>query len=143
MPVQLVLVSSYTPFSSSPLLQPWCWILPISFIPVPSSLHFRNEAAPLKTSRSSSIVVWLRSYTPFTRYNRLLNRFNNRFDNRVERTATVRSTGCQTGLYNLFVNRLYTRYNQLSNQTGLTTDNRFDNRLYRVNGALLSTFLWH
>jgi len=44
--------------------------------------------------------------TPFTRYSRLPNRlsngFDNRFDNRVERTATVRSTGCQTGLYNRF-----------------------------------------
>jgi len=46
------------------------------------------------------------SNIPFTRYNRLSNRllnlFDNRFDNRVERsrTATVRSTGCQTGLYN-------------------------------------------
>ena len=47
-----------------------------------------------------------------------------RFDNRVERTATVRSTGCQTGLYNQIDNRLYTRYNRLSN--------RFDNRLYCV-----------
>ena len=28
------------------------------------------------------------------------NRFNNRFDNRIERTASVRSTVCQTGLYN-------------------------------------------
>ena len=36
----------------------------------------------------------------------------NRFDNRVEGTA-VRSTGCETGLYNRF-------------------DNGFDNRLYRV-----------
>ena len=42
---------------------------------------------------------------------RLSSRF--RFDKRVERKATVRSTGCQTGLYNLF-----------------------DNRLYRVNGTL-------
>jgi len=33
-------------------------------------------------------------YTPFTRYNRL----SNGFDNRVERTATVRSTGCTTGM---------------------------------------------
>jgi len=42
----------------------------------------------------------------------LSNGFDNWFDNRVERTA-VRSTGCQTGLYNRF-------------------DNEFDNRLYRV-----------
>ena len=48
--------------------------------------------------------------------------------NRVERTATVRSTGCQTRLYNRFDNRLYTRHNRLSNRF----DNRFANRLYRV-----------
>jgi len=47
-------------------------------------------------------------YTLFTRYDR------------VERTA-VRSTGCQTGLYNRCDNRLYTRYSRLSNG--------FDNRL--------------
>jgi len=52
--------------------------------------------------------------TPFTQYNRLSNPLSNRFDNRVERTATVRSTGCQTGLYNQFDNRLYTRYSWLS-----------------------------
>jgi len=48
--------------------------------------------------------------------------------NRVERTATVRSTGCQTGLYNRIDNRLYTQYSRLSK--------RFDNRLYGVNRAL-------
>jgi len=58
-------------------------------------------------------------YTPFTRYNRL--------SNHVERTATVRSTGCQTALYNRFDNRLYTPYS------------RFDNRLHRVNGALVTS----
>jgi len=63
----------------------------------------------------------------------------------------VRSTGCQTGLYNRFNNRLYTRYSRLSNrlsngfdinrlnvcihdttscQAGLTTG-----YMYRVNGA--------
>ena len=66
---------------------------------------------------------------PFTRYsmlsNRLSNRFDNRFDNRVERTATVRSTGCQTGLYNRVDNGLYTRYSRLSNRLS----NGFDNRL--------------
>jgi len=98
--------------------------------------------------------------TPFTRYNRLSIGFDNRFDNRVERTTlfvqpvvkpclsnrfdkhgltnvlkvtvAVRSTGCQTGLYNRFDNRLYKRYSRLSNRF----DNRFDNRLYCVNGAL-------
>jgi len=68
------------------------------------------------------------SNTPFTLYSRLLNQLYNRFDNRVERTATVRSTGSQTGLYNLYDNRLYTRYSRLSNRLS-------DNRLYRVNGA--------
>jgi len=44
----------------------------------------------------------------------LSNRLSNRHCsfNRVERTATVRSTGCQTGLYNRFDNRLYTRYSR-------------------------------
>jgi len=73
------------------------------------------------------LITCNRCNTTFTRYSRLSNRIDNRFDNRVERTA-VRSTGCQTGLYNRFDNRLYKRYNRLSN-------NRFDNRLYRVNGA--------
>jgi len=49
--------------------------------------------------------IWKKSdNTLFTRYNRL----SNRLSNRVERTATVRSTGCQTGLYNRFDNRQYT-----------------------------------
>jgi len=73
--------------------------------------------------------------------------FDNRFDNRsVERTATVRSTGCQTGLYNRFDNRLYTRYRRLSNRLSnllnvcihdatVVNTNRFENKLYRVNGA--------
>jgi len=96
--------------------------------------------------------------TPFTRYTRLSNcafvastinitlhyiiqrvwqpgvsckQTSIRFDNQLEWTATVRSTGCQTGLYNRSHNWLYTRYNWLSNWY----DNRFDNRLYRVNGA--------
>jgi len=46
--------------------------------------------------------------------------------------SVVRSTGCQTGLTTSWVWQpvecLYTRYNRLSN--------RFDNRLYCVNGAL-------
>jgi len=48
------------------------------------------------------------SNTPFTRYNRLSNRLLNRYDNRVERTATVRSTGCQAGLYNRLKSTEYT-----------------------------------
>jgi len=77
------------------------------------------------------------------------------------------TTGCQTGLYNRFDNRLYTRYSRLSNRLSNGFDsrwmfvytiqpvvkpvwqpvvsciqtfnrllNRFDKRLYRVNGAL-------
>jgi len=95
-------------------------------------------------------------FTPFTRYNwfdNWLYRVNkhptgcqnvlttgwmfvyshclfNRFDNRVEWTAIIRSTSCQTGLYNRFDNRLYTRYSRLWN--------RFDNRLYRVYKHLTS-----
>jgi len=65
------------------------------------------------------------SHTPFTRYNQLSNRLYNGFDNRVERTANVRSTGCQTGLYNRFDNRLNTRYSRLSNRLS----NGFDNWL--------------
>jgi len=114
------------------------------------------------------------------------NRLSNRFDNHVERTATVRATGCQTGLYSRFDKHGFTTvlnsclFNWLSNRVvqqpvwqpvvytiqpvvkrvGLTTgcivytniqlvvkpvwqpvlsnpfDSRFDNRLYRVNGAL-------
>ena len=93
-------------------------------------------------SQVSSIVslrVFHTSYTPFTWYNR--------FDNCVERTATVRSTGCQTGLYNQLDNRLYTRYSRLSDgfdnrlycvyKHFNRLSKRFDNRLYRVNGAWL------
>jgi len=62
-----------------------------------------------------------------------VNKHPNQFDNRVERTAAVRSTGCQTALYNRFDNRLSTRYSRLSKRlsnglccvykhlTGLTT----------------------
>ena len=63
----------------------------------------------------------------------------------IQRTATVRSTGRQTGLYNRFDNRLYTRYIRLSNRLSNGFDNRLnvcihdttgcqtdDNRLYRV-----------
>ena len=32
----------------------------------------------------------------------VVSQLSNRFNNLVERTATVRSTGCQTGLYNRF-----------------------------------------
>jgi len=45
--------------------------------------------------------------------------FDNWFDNRVERTATVRSTGCQTGLYNRSDNRCI--HDTAVCQTGLTT----------------------
>jgi len=54
--------------------------------------------------------------------------------------TTVRSTGCQTGLYNWFDNWLYTRYGRLSNRLSNGFDNRLNiytrykrlsNRLYR------------
>jgi len=50
---------------------------------------------------------------------------DNRFDYRVERTATVRSTGCQTGLYN-------------------RVDNRIDSRLYflhPISGPIITSLL--
>jgi len=206
---------------------------------------------PSGSSRPPEPIVirhTVKTYTPFTRYNRLSSRLYKRFDNRlyrvnkhptgcqtglttgltndnrVEWTATVHSTGCQarfdksveraavrstdcqTGLYNRFdkhglttvlneqlfvqpscsfnrlsnwavqpvwqlavytiqpvvkpfvkrvwqpVECLCTRYNQLSNpfdnwfdnrlsyiQTFNRLWNRFDNRLYRVNGALVSS----
>jgi len=68
------------------------------------------------------------SNTPFTRYNRLSNRLYNRFDNRLYRVnkhPTSCQTGGQTGLYNRFDSRLYTRYSRLSNWLS----NGFDNRL--------------
>jgi len=57
--------------------------------------------------------------------NRLSNRLSNWFDNHVKWTATVRSTGCQTELYNQSDNWLYTRYSRLSNRLS----NGFDNPL--------------
>ena len=47
---------------------------------------------------TSHATLWQCVNTPFTRYNRLSKRLP------VDRTATVRSTGCQTGLYNRFDN---------------------------------------
>ena len=54
--------------------------------------------------------------------------------------ATVRSIGCQTGLYNPFDNRLavYTIQPVVK-----AVVNRFDNRLYRVNGALHGAYAMH
>ena len=76
------------------------------------------------TRRIVSYSVHSVSYPVYT-IQPVVRRFYNRFDNRVERTATVRSTGCHTGLYNRFDNRLYTRYGRLSNRLS----NGFDNRL--------------
>jgi len=75
-----------------------------------------------------STLLWKSTQlnTSFTRYNRLSIQLSNRFDNRVERTATVRSTGCETGLYNRFHNRLYTRHSRLSNWLSNETDNRLN-----------------
>jgi len=78
---------------------------------------------------SGSVSNFLHSDTPFTRYNWLLNRLYSRFDNRLYH-VNKHPTGCQTGLYNRFNSRLYTRYSRyqtsrLSNQLS----NGFDNRL--------------
>ena len=66
-------------------------------------------------------------------------RYDNRFDNRVERTD-VRSTGYQTGLYNRFDNGFDTTgcivYTNIYPVVKPCLSNRFDNRLYCVNGAL-------
>ena len=102
------------------------------------------------------ISLFALTLAPFTRYNRLSNRFHNRLYG-----VYKHSTGCQsrltTGLTNgcivytagcqtccitqlneqwLFVQPvgcLFTRYSGLSNRLY----NRFDNRLYRVNGISL------
>jgi len=117
---------------------------------------------PVYTIQPVVQPVW----QPAVSCNQTSNRLSSRFDNRVERTATVRSTGCQTGLYNWFDNRLYTRYNRLSNRfdnrlnvcihntTGCYTGfivytniysvvKPSDNRLYRVNGAWQSQNIMH
>jgi len=57
-----------------------------------------------------------------------------RFHNRVEGTA-VRSTGSQTGLYNRFDNRLYTRYSRLSNRLSNGFDNRFNVCIHNTTGC--------
>jgi len=106
-----------------------------------------------RTAQNDSVRVVITfidvlSKTPFTRYNRLSIRFDNRLY-RVNKHPTGCQTGlttvlneqlfvqhgCQSGLYNRFDNgfdngfdnRLYHVYKQLPD--------RFDNTLYRVNGA--------
>ena len=93
---------------------------------------------------------------PFTRYNRLSNRLYNQFDNRLYRVnkhPTGCQTSCQTGLTTglttvlneqLFVQPVVNLGCTTGLTTGLTTGcivytniYRFDNRLYRVHGALL------
>jgi len=81
--------------------------------------------ADLSRHWQTSLFHRMNINTPFTRYNRLSNRLYNWFDNRAERIATVRSTGCQTRLYNRFDNWLYTWYSRLSKWLW----NGFDNRL--------------
>jgi len=125
-------------------------------------LKIRFERWIILVLRHCRTWTHTKSYTPFTRYNRLsnglYNRFDNRlyrvnehptgcqtgcqtvdnrFDNRVERTATVRSTGFQ---------RLYTRYSRLlhgfDNPLNVCIhDTTGCNRLYCVNGALQSV-IW-
>jgi len=126
-----------------------------------------KPTAHCNKSRDPSHWRSLPPYTTFTRYNWLSNRYDNRFDNRVEQTATVRSTGCQTGLYivkpvvkrvwqpfeclytrynrlsNRFDSRLYRVYSQLSNRRlSNRLLNRFDNQLYRVNGVFKAQSFW-
>jgi len=75
-------------------------------------LHWHNVEG---SGRRANKTAHLFPKAPFTRYNLLLNRLSNRFNNRVNvciHDITGCQTGCQTGLYN-----------------------RFDKRLYRVNGV--------
>jgi len=139
-------------------------LLLLSLLPVLASWRCNSgctSLGQLGPTRTSEVVGKQRqsSKTPFTRYNRLSNGFDNRIENRVERTA-VRSTGCQTGLYNRFdkhglttgwmfvytiqpvVKRIWQPVWQWvwqlvvsCIQTFTRLSDRFDNRLCRVNGA--------
>jgi len=109
---------------------------------------------PVYTIQPVVQAVWQPAVSCKQTSSRLSNQFDNRLDVCIHDTA-----GCQTGLYNRFKNWLYTRYSRFV-KPGLTTgwmfvytiqpvasciqtftglSNRFDNRLYRVNGALV---LW-
>jgi len=113
-------------------------------------------------------LLWRSLLSPFTRYNLLSNRLSNRFDNqlnicihdttgcqtgcqtRLTTGCIVYTAACQTGCTTRFDNRLNVQlFVQHGCQTGCTTGlsnrlyNRFDNRLYRVNGVLaLSVAPW-
>ena len=81
-----------------------------------------NKQTPPKTSTSLRYATPVGNYdTPFTRYNR--------FDNWLYTRYSL--------LSNRPVECLYTRYNLLSNRF----HNRFDNRLYCVNGASMTRLL--
>jgi len=88
--------------------------------------------------------------TLFTRYSRLSNRLYNRFDNRLYR-VNKHPTGLSNRLSNpvvvkpglttvlneqpLFVQPGWTNSYCSFNRLSIRFGNRFDNRLYRVNGA--------
>jgi len=86
-----------------------------------------HDTASCQTGLTTGLTTMLNEQ--HCSFSRLLNSvvqpvWQTRFDSCVEGTA-VRSTGCQTGLYNRFDNWLYTRYSRLSNRLS----NGFDNRL--------------
>ena len=91
----------------------------------------------------------MHSKAPFTRYNLLSNRpLSNRFDNRLYRVykhstrlttcltngCIVYTAGCRTGCTTRFDNRVE-RTAVPSTRLSSPFDNRFDNRLCRVNGV--------
>ena len=91
-------------------------------------------------------LLWRSLLSPFTRYNLLSNRLSNRFDNQLN-ICIHDTTGCQTGCQTRLTTGciVYTAACQTGCTTGLSNRlyNRFDNRLYRVNGVLaLSVAPW-
>jgi len=87
----------------SPVVQPVCRLYRVNKHPNELSNWFDNRLVLVSTIQPVVKPVVKPVVQPFWQP--------------VERTATVRSTGCQSRLYNWFDNRY---------------DNRFDNRLYRV-----------
>jgi len=110
------LITSILFSTTSPSAKPKCEIICLQ------QIQNYLACAVVKAPKSCHITPILHSHSPFTRYNRLSNRFDNLCDKRVERTATVRSTGCQTGLYNRFDNWLNVCIHDTTGcQGGLTT----------------------
>jgi len=88
--------------------------------------------------------------TPFTRYSRLSNRLYNRFDNRLYRVnkqlfvqpvvkPCLTNRFGKHGLTTVLNEQLFVQHLP-GWQTSNRIDNRFDNRLYRVNGAFQLLF---